>query len=146
MKERIERIKDYFQGMEMKGNLYIVQVLYKDRWGAYPNEANTIKVAASENEPNSFFYYGDFNEVDLNDIFDLIESTIKNNMDAAKKLQLLNEKFNELKELFSNESLDNLAFLKFVIDKPRKKRKKKDINIETNTSLETTVTEEEHVQ
>lgn len=125
IKERIEKIQQYFIGMEMKGGLYIVQIQYPPKWGAYPNANETIKVAASETDVDTYFYYADFNTIDLNDVFDLIESTIKNNIEASEKLELLEQKFNELKTLFADESLERLKTLEFVLKTPKKKSKAK---------------------
>ena len=124
IKDRLERIKEYFQGMEMKDELFIVSVKYPDKWGAYPSEDNTIKIAQSEDVANLYYYYANFTNVNVEDIFDLIESTIKDNLDAAKKLQLLNEKFLLLKDLFANNTLEDLQRIEIKIPYKKSRRKK----------------------
>ena len=42
-----------------------------------------------------------------------------------KKLELLNQKFEELKHLFATEQLDKLKTLTFVFDTPKKGKKNK---------------------
>ena len=127
IKDRLERIKEYFQGMEMKDELFIVSVKYPDKWGAYPSEDNTIKIAQSEDVANLYYYYANFTNVNVEDIFDLIESTIKDNLDAAKKLQLLNEKFLLLKDLFANNTLEDLQRIEIKIPSKKSRRKKNTI-------------------
>ena len=135
-----ERIKDnskYFRGMEMTNGILIIKVLFEDKWGVYPNQDETIKVAKSTETPNEWYYYGDFEVISFDEIFDLIEDTIKMNVNAAKKIELLNQKFEELKNIFATEKLEKLETLYFgfnetTIKKPKKKyNKKKKIEIDT---------------
>lgn len=156
LQDRINRISQYFKGMEMTNNLWIIRVQYGDRWGVYPSDDNSIKVAKSEEVPNEWFYYGNAIEVSVDDIFDLIENTIEVNLSAAAKLELLSAKFEELKKLFATETLERLNTLQFVItDKKssaRKKRTKKAVEVkqveeatENNTVEETEINEEVNV-
>ena len=130
-----DRIKDnalYFRGMEMTNGILIVKVLFEDKWGVYNSENDTIKVAKSTETPNEWYYYGDFDNITFDDVFDLIEETVTMNINAAKKIELLNQKFEELKHIFATEKLEKLESLYFAFSeptttKPRKKynRKKK---------------------
>ena len=130
-----ERIKDnalYFRGMEMTNGILIIKVQFEEKWGVYPNQAETIKVAKSTETPNEWYYYGDFEVISFDEIFDLIEDTVIMNINAAKKIELLNQKFEELKNIFATEKLEKLETLYFAFSepintKPRKKynRKKK---------------------
>jgi hypothetical protein len=58
-------------------------------------------------------------------MFDLIEETIKANNDIVLKLKLLKEKGEELKELFSQLSLEELKTLKFVTEKVKTEKPKR---------------------
>lgn len=130
-----ERIKDnalYFRGMEMTNGILIIKVQFEEKWGVYPNQAETIKVAKSTETPNEWYYYGDFEVISFDEIFDLIEDTVIMNINAAKKIELLNQKFEELKNIFATEKLEKLETLYFgfnetTVKKPKKKynRKKK---------------------
>lgn len=53
-------------------------------------------------------------------IFDAVEYTIRFNMEAQERLTLFNEKVEELKKLFVEESLERLKTLSFVLDKKKK--------------------------
>lgn len=125
LQERINKISQYFRSMEMTNGIIIIKVQYNNKWGVYPSDDNKIKVAKSEDTPNEWFYYGNFSEVTIDDIFDLIENTIEMNLSAAAKLELLNNKFEELKNLFATESLERLSTLKFVLSNKKSYRKNK---------------------
>lgn len=125
LQERINKISQYFRSMEMTNGVIIIKVQYNNKWGVYPSDDNKIKVAKSEDTPNEWFYYGNFNDITVDDIFDLIENTIEMNLSAAAKLELLNSKFEELKNLFATESLERLSTLKFVLSNKKSYRKNK---------------------
>lgn len=125
LQERINKISQYFRSMEMTNGIIIIKVQYNNKWGVYPSDDNKIKVAKSEDTPNEWFYYGNFNDITVDDVFDLIENTIEMNLSAAAKLELLNSKFEELKNLFATESLERLSTLKFVLSNKKSYRKNK---------------------
>lgn len=129
MEIRLQELSDYLNGVEIKGNLYIVKVAYPDKWIAYPSPNGLINAARGETIENTWFYYANIGEVELNDMFDLIEDTIKENMSAARKVEVLRQKMYELKEIFNdrNNSLEKLESVKFVfdIDKPKKRTSKR---------------------
>ena len=138
LKDRVNNISSYFRGMEVTNGVLIVKVQYLDKWGVYPRQDEKIKVAPTEDSINEWFYYGDFSEISLNDVFDLIDSTIEMNINAAAKLELLGEKFEELKQIFASENLEVLRTLKFTFEeiKPTKKKrtyKKKNKKNDENT-------------
>lgn len=137
LQERINKISQYFRSMEMTNGVIIIKVQYNNKWGVYPSDDNKIKVAKSEETPNEWFYYGNFNDITVDDIFDLIENTIEMNLSAAAKLELLNSKFEELKNLFATESLERLSTLKFVLSNKKNYRKnKKTVTIDEPSNTE----------
>ena len=144
LQERIRDKSNYFRGMEMTNGILIIKVQFEDKWGVYPNQGETIKVAKSNEEPNEWYYYGDFDVISFDEIFDLIEDTVKMNINAAKKIELLNQKFEELKNIFATEKLEKLETLYFgfnepINTKPKKKynkRKKKEEPIITEEIVE----------
>lgn len=140
LQDRIKNNAEYFRGMEIRNGIVIVKVLYKDRWGAYPSNDEKIKVAKSEELANEYFYYGDFPDISFDDVFDLIENTIEMNLNAAAKIELLNTKFEELKNIFASESLDKLKTLYFAFEnvkttKPKRKYNKKKKEEENNENV-----------
>ena len=122
-------MKPYFRGIEMYNEALMVKVVFPDRWKAYPSNDGRIKVTPSDDRTMTY-YYADSNDTTYEDIFDLVEETIKANQDIVLKLKLLREKGEELKELFSKLSYEELQTLKFVTesvkkDKPKRKYTKK---------------------
>lgn len=152
LQERIQKNEKYFRGMEIINNTVIIKVLYGEKWGAYPSQDETIKVAKSEEVKNEWFYYADYTYTVIDDIFNLIEETIDMNLSAIERLELFNNKIEELKALFANEPLPKLKTLTFhfeEIKKPKKKRQKKNVienkeeivsevsvNVEENNNVE----------
>ena len=125
LQDRIKENALYFRGMEMTNGILIIKVLYEDKWGVYPNKEETIKVAKSNDTPNEWYYYGDFEVISFDEIFDLIEETVTMNINAAKKIELLNQKFEELKNIFATERLEKLETLYFAFNETTTKPKKK---------------------
>lgn len=152
LQKRISGLSPYFRGMEITNGILIVKVLYEDKWGAYPSEDERVKIAKSEEMPNEWFYYADYEVVPMDEVFNLIEETIHMNKSAEKKLELLSQRFEELKTLFATESLERLETLHFVLDaepKTKTKRKsspkKKKVNKESEKiEMENQITVEEN--
>lgn len=125
LQERIKKNEAYFRGMEIVNNTAIIKVLYGEKWGAYPSQDEHIKVAKSEEVPNEWFYYADYTYTIIDEIFDLIEETINMNLSAIERLHLFNQKMEELKEIFANETLDKLKTLQFKFEEEKKYKRKK---------------------
>ena len=146
-------MKPYFRGIEMYNEALMVKVVMPANWKCYPSADGRIKVTPSDTDPNMTFYYADSSNTSYEDMFDLIEETIKANKDILLKLKLLKEKVEELKETFSRHTYEELHTLKFVLEgteKPKVKRKynkkKKELEkeadvpqVEENNTIEETV-------
>ena len=118
-------MKPYFRGIEMYNDALIVRVMLPPKWKAYNSNDGRIKATPSETVANEYFYYANSNDTTYEDIFDLIEETIKANNDIVLKLKLLRDKVEELKEMFSNHSYDELTTLKFVFEAPKNEKPKR---------------------
>ena len=116
--------------IEMYNDAIMVKVIFPDKWKAYPSEDGRIKVTAGDNDKSLTYYYADSKDTTYEDMFDVIEETIRANNEIVLKLQLLKTKVEELKELFSQLPYDELKTIKFVTEsvkttKGRKKTTKK---------------------
>lgn len=123
-------MRPYFRGIEMYNDALMVKVVMPANWKCYPSADGRIKVTPSDSDPNMSFYYANSNDTSYEDIFDLIEETIKSNQDIVLKIKLLREKVEELKELFSQHSYEELQTIRFELteakkDKPKRKYTKK---------------------
>lgn len=92
LQERMESMRPYFKGIEMYNEALIVKVVFPNNWKAYDSQDGRIKVTPSESNPNESFYYANSGNSSYDDIFDLIEETIKANQDIILKLELLKDK------------------------------------------------------
>ena len=131
LQDRMNDMKPYFRGIEMYNEALIVKVQFPQKWKAYNSSDDRIKATPSETVANEIFYYASSEDTTYDEIFDLIEETIKANQDIVLKIKLLREKVEELRELFSKLSYDELTSLRFVTDsvkttKGRKKYTKKE--------------------
>jgi hypothetical protein len=125
LQERMNDMKPYFRGIEMYNEALMVKVVYPNNWRAYPSDDGRIKVTPSDDKSsNVTYYYADSKDTTYEEMFDLVEQTIKANQDIVLKLKLLKDKVEELKELFQNTSYDDLLNLQFVIEKPTKPKRK----------------------
>jgi len=129
LQERMNDMKPYFRGIEMYNEALMVKVVFPNNWKAYPSNDGRIKVTPSD-DGRMTYYYADSKDTTYDEMFTLVEETIKANNDIVLKLKLLREKVEELKELFSQLSYEELQTLKFVTesikkDKPKRKYTKK---------------------
>ncbi len=143
LQDEITKLGDYFRGIEYFNDALIVKVNFPPRWQVYPSIDGNIKPAKSEKAVGEYFYYGNMNKVSLDEIFALIQETIEANKDAELKIQLLNNKVNELKELFKRETYDRLASLKFIIDEAKEKKPKRKYTKKKKEEKENVVVAEE---
>ena len=139
LQDRMNNMKSYFRGIEMYNEALMVKVVFPDKWKCYPSADGRIKVTESETEANVLFYYADSKDTTYDDMFDLIEETIKENEEINLKLLLLKQKVDELKELFSSRSYEELQTLEFTFVKSKKTPTKK----KTTKKAEKTSEEEE---
>lgn len=137
LQDSIKEVSQYFRGLDVYNDAIMVKVEFPKKWNIYDSEDGKIKAAPSETGDNLIYYYGNCHEITYEDIFSLLEDTIQNNENLAKKIELLKTKGEELKELFSSLSYEELLTLKFTFDKkakPKRKytRRKKDNNVSIN--------------
>ena len=142
LQDEIMKLGDYFRGIEYYNDALIVKVNFPPRWQVYPSKDGNIKPAKSEKSQGEYYYYGDMNKVSLDDIFGVIKETIEANKDAELKIQLLNDKANELKELFKTTPYEKLLGLKFVIEEPKAEKPKRKYNKKKKVEEITTETVE----
>ena len=136
LQERMNDMKPYFRGIEMYNEAIMVKVAYPNKWKAYPSEDGRIKITPSDSDPNLTYYYADSKDTTYEEMFDLVEQTIKANQDIVLKLKLLRDKVEELKELFQNTPYDDLLNLQFVVGKKPKRKYVKKNKVEKLETIE----------
>ena len=125
LQERMRDMAPYFRGIDMYNEALIVRVVYPNKWKAYNSSDGLIKAAPSENNKNEIWYYANSKDCDFDTIFNLVEETIKANNEIHLKLELLKDKIEELKELFSKKSYEELTTMRFIFDLNAKQEKPK---------------------
>lgn len=145
LQDEILKLGDYFRGIEYFNDAIIVKVNFPPRWQVYPSVDGNIKPAKSEKTVGEYYYYGDMNKVSLDEIFSIIKETIEANKDAELKIHLLNEKVNELKELFKREPYERLLNLKFIIEEVKVKKPKRKYTKRKKVEEATVVADETNV-
>lgn len=128
----INDLGEIFQGIERLNDGLIVKVVYPEKWKAYNSDDGRIKYALSENEPNTYYYYGNSSDVTFDDLFKLIIETKVMNEEVVRKVNYLKEKIQELDELFKEKTMDELVNLEFVIKKTKRKKKVKEVEVLQN--------------
>lgn len=152
LQDRLNKIKDYFQSIEQFEGKWVICVKYKPKWGAYPSEGGKINAVPDENTPDVWWYYGKDDKVDIDSIFDLIDETIQTNLDAIRKVELFKLKAEELKRIFSDDSISfkKLQTLRFVFDekiamndsKPKKGKRSKPMSKKDILKIDDSVADE----
>lgn len=132
----INEIGDYFRGIDYFNDALIVKVALPEQVTVIGNEQLGIKVAKSED--GLWYYYGDKNTVEIEDILDLVKTTVKVYEEAKKKAKLYRAKCEELKAIFADANIEDLETLtfEFAKKKTKKPRKKKQEETETKTEEE----------
>ena len=143
LQERMNEMMPYFRGIEMYNEALMVKVVFPKNWKAYPSDDGRIKTTASD-DGTMTYYYADSKDTTYDEIFDLVEQTIKANQDIILKLKLLKEKVEELKELFQSTPYDDLLNLQFVLEKPTKPKRKYSKKVKEKTEIEEENKEEEN--
>lgn len=119
LNEQLINLKNYNVGFNIYCDNVIVNVNYPEGWNTLPLDGSDVKMFFEEGK----YYYCLPIEKDSGMIFDIIRKTIQYNLELEEKIKLFNDKVNELKQLFIDESYDSLKTLSFVI--PRKRTRKK---------------------
>ena len=125
VKERIDRIKDYFVSMKVEeleeGNQVIfVSIRFPSKWFILDGieQKYGIVVERSKDERNVFFF-GAALEDGFDVIFDAIDENISVMELAEERTKLLDEKIKELKNIFddANNTVEMLRKLEFSFRK-----------------------------
>ena len=119
LQQRMNEMSPYFRGIEVYNNALIVKVTFPSNWKYFQSSDERIKVTPGEDDENMVYYYADSSDTSFEDLFDIIEETIKVNLDTTLKLKLLKEKVEELREIFSNHTYDELQNLSIVFPSNR---------------------------
>lgn len=140
--ERLLKFSEYNIGVNIYDGTVIISVQYPEKWKVVPFENDKIENVVKD----GICYYGIPVNEDVDEVFDIIDTTIKFNKDLEKKAELFNKKIGELKELFVAETLEDLETLEFKIKRKKirnaKNQPKKVDNVNDKEETENKAAEE----
>lgn len=117
---RLKKLNAYDVSFEIKQGYYHIALKYDDGWSVLDSDNENIYIQ----EKNGFHHYiASVDNVKMEDLFNIIDTTIEYNLDLQKKLILFKEKTEELQEIFSNEDYETLKTIEFKITKKEAKKK-----------------------
>ena len=113
VQEKLNSLRPYVTGIRFVKNLSVVDVIMKEGWNIF--ESDIVSYKPSTSNPNYFMVFPKNPEDSIDIVLTHVEHVIKVNIEKENKLVLLKAKIEELKQLFTNKSLNELEKLKFVI-------------------------------
>jgi hypothetical protein len=114
MQEKLNKLRPYVTGIRFVKDLPVVDLILRENWDIF--ESDTVSYKPSSNNVNYFMVFPKNPKDSIDMVLDHVEYILEVNIEKEKKLILLKAKIEELKVLFTNESLDKLERLKFTIE------------------------------
>ena len=141
IQERINKLGDYFKGMQVsaENGIIYVTVQFQKGWACSEVTEHNFGVKAVQDEVPGVFYFFTDMEVGFDKVFDAIDYNIHFNEEAQAKVNLLREKIEELRNVFENEDINVSKTLEFKYKKKNTKISKS--KKENNTTVIETVEE-----
>lgn len=131
VKDRIEKVKEYFRGMQVYNdggiNIIYVIVQFPNRWiidEEVPKKFGVTVTGGTDYQGQ--FYFCTEMEKGFDCVFDAIEYNINKMLSAQERATLFRQKTEELQNIFMDESipLESLRNLEFSFKKTKQKSKK----------------------
>ena len=143
IKQRIEKIKQYFAGMQVEnlGGQQIIYVVvnFPDRWVIDDTVANKfdVSIAESDDVPNQYFFCAKM-EQGFDTVFDAIDYNVEKMLSAQERTDLFKKKTQELRDIFENLDIpiETLRTLEFTYKKKQKRGPAKETLLTVNDSSE----------
>lgn len=114
IQKTLESLQPYVIGIRYLDGKPLIDVVFKNDW-VVTNDPK-IKKLKGDDEVNYFMFYSETNEIGIDELLENVRKIINLNIEHEKKQELLKVKFNELKKLFKENSLEKLKELKFVFN------------------------------
>lgn len=142
LQDYINGINGYFKEMNIIENIVYVSVAFPKKWiiDKTIEDNFNVKITANTKLDNAneigYYYFAQFDNNIIDNIFNAIKYTINFNLQAEEKIKLLLSKIEELKEIFNEEDINTLKTLQFKYKKKKTKilKDKNDITDTTETA------------
>lgn len=137
IKERIEKIKPYFRGMQVQtvddSNIIYVAVSFPPKWIIDKELEEKFNISIARNDDGNYYFCAEM-EVGFDTLFDAIECNINKMVTAQERAKLLKDKIFELQEIFLDETIpiERLRNYEFVYKPKKKTGKKTEVKEEDN--------------
>lgn len=130
----IEKYAKYNISIKITEGYYLIGIHFPQKWKVIEPQDTSIKYL-NDDEDKTMFYYMTQVVNGTKGIFESVDETIAFNRELEKKTDLIREKIVELRDLFVNETYENLLTLRFVVgeEKKVKGRGRKKVVKETET-------------
>lgn len=112
IQDKLNSLRPYVTGLRFVKDLPVVDLVIKEGWNMF--ESNKVSYKPSNNNKNYFMVFPKDPKDSIDDVVTHVEHVINVNIEKENKLVLLKAKIEELKQLFTDKSLNQLETLKFV--------------------------------
>lgn len=120
--KEIESIIEYTISIRKLEKYLSFDLVFPSTWSVLKSQVDESKTVFQKNDDKgkTISFLSEMDESSVTDTLNKIQNIISYNKEKEEKQRLFNEKVSELKNLFENESLDELKSLKFDIDETPK--------------------------
>lgn len=146
LEEKLKELSEYNISFEIKQGYYHISITFDKQWAILETQNTNIHI---EMRNGVTHYIASSDNTSIEDLFKAVGDTITYNTDLQKKLALFKEKSDELREIFSKETLDVLKTITFQYGKPKRRgrpRKKPVEEVEETKQKKEDVVREDKAQ
>lgn len=146
LEDKLKELSEYNIGFEIKQGYYHISITFDKQWAILETQNANIHI---EMRNGVTHYIASSDNTSIEDLFKAVGDTITYNTDLQKKLALFKEKSDELREIFSKETLDVLKTITFQYGKPKRRgrpRKKTGEKVEETKQKKEDVVVEDKAQ
>lgn len=127
LEDKLKELSEYNIGFEIKQGYYHISITFDKQWAILETQNANIHI---EMRNGVTHYIASSDNTSIEDMFKAVSDTITYNTDLQKKLTLFKEKSDELREIFSKETLDVLKTITFQYGKPKRRGRPRKKQIE----------------
>lgn len=120
MSENIIELGEYFKALNVNNGIIFLIVNFPEKWEIDDNHAISDKYGIEISKQQEGLYFLTELKNGCEVLFEAAKFIVNRNKELEAKRVLLLEKVNELTQLFSEEPLERLHQLRFVMDEPDK--------------------------
>lgn len=142
LNEQLKRLSDYKVGFNIYEGTIIISVVYPDKWTVL--EPKNEKIQTTKDADRTYYWIG--MDVNVDDIFQLIDETVAYNREIEEKAALFKAKIVEMQQVFIDNDLDSLRNLEFTLRKKTERKKPQTRKKKNKVSTGNEDTQEEKLQ